>query len=1060
MKKILLFTLIMPYLAMGANAHPKANVGAISNSRLTRSDSKQATKTIETIKGTVKDASGQPLIGVNVQVKGTTRGSQTDVNGTFTVQASVGETLVISYIGYAKKEIIISSAAALNIVLAEDSKTLGEVVVTALGIKRSANSLTYASQQINSESINLVKTNNLMNSLSGKVAGLTISSSASGIGGSVKVNLRGSRSANGSNQPLYVVDGIPILNSANANGQPGNTYGGSPDGGDGISNLNPEDIASVSVLEGASAAALYGSQAQNGVILITTKKGKAGKAQINFTSGVTVDHAVSLPKFQNQYGQTAGMTSGDITSWGAPITNTTDNLKAFFQNGVNLTNSINLSAGNEAAQTFISYANTHATGIEPNNKLNRNNFSLHETAGFLNNKLTVDGNINYINQTINNSPNLGFYSNPITSLYMFPRGVDIQPYKDQYLFPDKTGYARQNWITNGAGDLHQDSPWWIINREPGIAQRNRILLSGSVKYEFNKWLNVQVRGNADRVTDDFEKDFYSGSNNVYDNRGNGFLALSNQTVTQKYGDAIVNFTVPLPHSDFKINGLVGTSITDIQTKGISYGGPLSTPDFFSAGNIIAALAGSPGNTTLNAIGKGGYPNITTPTFAISPAHSQLQAIFGSADFSYKDWAYLTVTGRNDWSSNLSFTNNFSYFYPSVGGSVILSKALHLPEVITYAKLRGSYAQVGNTIPPYLTNIQNTQGGDGSLIFTTTAAPNTLKPEKTNSYEAGADLRFFDSKVNLSFTFFKTNTLNQYVPVIPSSTSLVSTRYTNAGNIQNKGFEFVLGYDVFSNPDLSWNTSFNGSVIKNTIIDVDDKDGINSFDLHAGDNGYALRLVKGGSYGDLYARTLARDAQGRVILSGTGTATDPYTPTKTNDYQYVGNTNPKFQLGWSNTFTYKRFTLNVLVDGKFGGQVMSMTQGFLDWAGVSEASGQARQQGGVKVNGVNSTGQAVSTVNAQAWYSYIGNRDGVLGEYIYSATVVRLREAALGYTLPITNSAFKSIKLSLTGRNLFYFYKKAPYDPELTMGTGNTFSGIDLFGQPAVRSMGFNLNVTF
>jgi len=1008
-----------------------------------------------TVSGTVSDTAGKPIPGVSVRLKGTTTGTVTDVAGNYHLNADGSGTLVFTFIGYQTREVSINNATHINIVLKEQASALSEVVVTALGVRRSEQSLTYATQQVSSDELNQVKTDNLMNALNGKVAGVTITPSASGVGGSTKVILRGSRSANGNNQPLYVIDGIPILNSGNANGQPNGSYGGSTDSGDGISNLNPEDIASISVLEGASAAALYGSQAQNGVILITTKKGKAGKALINYTSSYSVDHAAYEPKFQNSYGQTPGTggTAGDPTSWGAPISGPAqNNLKDFFQNGINWTNAINLSSGSENAQTYFSFANTNATGIEPGNKLDRNNFNLRETGNFLNNKLTVDGSVNYINQNIDNSPQLGIYSNPLISLYNFPRGVNILPYKENYENSNAVGAARQNWVTQNSGDFHQDNPWWIINNEPNTATRNRLLMSGSVKYDFTSWLNLQVRGNVDRITDDFEQDFYSGSNSLYNSLETGAMKLSNQTLTQKYGDMLLNFNVPLQHSDFKINGLLGGSITDQQTQGYSFGGNLSTPDFFTPGNIIAALPGTTTtNTTLNAL---------STSFAVAPNHNQLQALFGNLDFSYKSWAYLTVTGRNDWSSNLSYTNNDSYFYPSAGLSIILSQALKLPDAISYAKLRGTFAQVGNTIPPYLTNIQNTQNGGGSLVFNTAAAPNTLKPEKTNSLELGTDLKFFENRLSFSFTYYKTNTLNQYVPVSYSAPSLVSTGYVNAGNVQNNGFEFILGYDVLHGHDFGWNTSFNGAMNRNKIIDVDSKDGINTFFLTNDGNGYQSELVKGGSYGDIYAPTLVYNAKGQVLLSGAGTAASPYTPEKSSTYNYVGNPNPKFQLGWSNSFNYQRFSLSFLVDGKFGGQVMSITQAFMDETGVSEVSGEARADGGVKVNGVNSTGQAVTTVNAQSWYQTIGQRGGITGEYMYSATVVRLREADLGYTWPITNSTFKTIKLSLTGRNLIYFYKKAPFDPEIAESTGNGLSGIDVFNQPATRNVGLNLNVSF
>ncbi len=999
----------------------------------------------DVIKGTVKDETGTTLPGVTVTIKGTKTGTQTNTSGQYSIPAKAGDVLVFSFIGYQNKEVTVGAETTVDVSLGGDSKNLETVVVTALGVKRSEKSLTYNTQQVSGDELSKVKSPNLMNSLNGKVAGLTISPSASGVGGSAKVILRGSRSVSGNNQPLYVIDGVPISNNGNANGQQNSVFGGGQDGGDGISNLNPDDIASITVLEGASAAALYGSQAQNGVILITTKQGKSGKTEIGFSSGVNIDNIAYKPKFQNSYGP-ASATTRD--SWGSAINNTTDNLKDFFQTGINTSNAINLSGGSEIAQTYFSYSNTYASGIQPGNKLNRNNINLRETAKFLNNKLTVDASVNYINQKINNSPSLGLYLNPLVGLYLFPRGADINPYKEQYLLAGNSGIARQNWL-GGSADINQN-PWWLTNLNPNTSIRNRFLLSGSVKYDVASWLNVQVRGNMDRTTDDYENHRFSGINGNFNSTGTGYFAQSNQTFVQKYVDAIANITVPLTGSDFKLNGLIGGSINDQKTSGLSLAGNLSAVDFFTPSNTIVA---QPGTFTGNTL---------TNTTAIIPNHNQLQAIFGNANLSYKDWAFLTVTGRNDWSSNLSYTPNNSYFYPSFGLSFIVSQMFKLPEAISYAKVRGTYAEVGNTVPPYLTFIQNTLKADGALLFNTNRAFRELKPERTKSFELGTDLRFLANRINFSFTYYKTNTRNQYIPVIAPPSSLVSTGYLNAGNVENKGIQFILGADVVKGDGLNWNTSINGSANRNKIIDIASEDRIFSVDLTGGgNNSYISRLKVGGSYGDIYGYTLQRDAQNRIVLAGDGTSASPYTPVKSSDFNYIGNANPKFQLGWNNSFSYKDFSLSFLVDGKFGGQVLSLTEALMDEAGASEATGNARNQGGVKIDGVDTRGNAVSAnINPQSYYSIVGGRSGVSGEYIYSATVVRLREAALGYTFPLTGKTFKSMKFSVTGRNLVYFYKKAPFDPEITMSTGNGLSGIDVFNQPATRTLGFNLNLSF
>lgn len=995
------------------------------------------------ITGEVKDSlTGQPMVGVTVQVKGITTGTTTDVNGQFVLEVPENGTLIISFLGYKSKEVPIEGRSKVNILMSSATNGLNEIVVTALGVKKSQASLSYSTQEISGSDLTKVKTDNMINALSGKVAGLTISPSAGGIGGSAKVILRGERSANGNNQPLYVIDGVPITNGGNSNGQGNSLYGGTPDGGDGIANLNPDDIASISVLEGAAAAALYGSQAQNGVILITTKKGKAGKTTIHYSSSFSVQRAAYEPPVQNKYGPT---TPGSNLSWGSPISGSPDVLNEFLQTGTNWTNSVSLSAGSDKAETYFSYANTKANGIEPVNTLKRNNFFLHETGHFLNDKLTVDGSVMYVNQKINNSPAIGFYLNPLVGLYLFPRGQSILPYKQQYEFTDSSGIKRQNWFVYG-DDMHQMNPWWIINRDVNSTVRNRVIMTGSVKYDFTNWLNLQVRGNMDKATDNYEYRRYAGTDPLFNSNGNGAMEQAEQTVTQKYGDALLTIADPNQGSKFQIGGFIGASINDQVTNGWTMSGNLSTPDFFSTANIIAALPSA--STTIGAM----VPNFT---------HTQLQSVFANANVSYSDWIYLTLTGRNDWSSNLAFTPTTSFFYPSAGFSFILSRVIHLPQAVSYAKLRGTFAQVGNTVPAYMTNVQNTLNTAGQLTINTNASFSTLKPEKTNSFEVGTDWSFLGNRVHFSFTYYKTNTLNQFIPVTPPVASLISTGYVNAGNIQNTGINFIAGADIIKSSSFTWSVGINGSLNRNKIIDVDSKDSINQFILTgAAGNSYESMIRKGGSYGDIYGTTFQKNNQGQIIFAGSGTSADPYVPVANSQFGYLGNPNPKFQLGWSNTFTYKNFSLYFLLSGRFGGQVLSLTQLEMDLYGVSAASGEARAAGGVKVNGVDENGKPVTEVDPKSWYSTIGGRAGITEAGMYSAAVVRLREASLGYTFPLKHSVFQNLRLSLIGRNLIYFYKPAPFDPELAMSTGNGLAGVDLFDQPATRYMGINLNVTF
>lgn len=1009
------------------------------------------------LKGIILDEKSVPLIGASIKIKGSAQATVADIDGKFMFKNIAPDAiLVISFIGYISQEVNINGKTSIEIKMVSDAKNLSEVVVTALGIKRSEKSLSYAAQTVKGDEVTRVKTDNMMNSLNGKVAGLNISSNASGVGGSVKVTMRGNKSAAGSNQPLYVIDGVPLVNSSNANGQPNvaaGIGGAVPDGGDGISNLNPDDIESISILRGASASALYGSQAANGVILITTKKGKAGTTQINFSSSASTTKAVYLPEFQNDYGQTP--TGATTQSWGPKITQEMDNLPLFFKNGSNYTNSLNLSAGSEIAQSYFSYSNTSAAGIQEGNKMNRHNLNFRETAKLLNGKLTLDGSANYIAQKIDNSPVTISALNALPGLYLFPRGLDIKPYKDNFELPDasRNGLMVQNWPFSEA---QQQNPWWVINRNTNYAKRNRILFNASAKYDINNWLNIQVRGNLDRNTDDYEQRSYAGTNTALVVSANGQFETSNQTVQQLYGDFIANFNLPI-NSDFKVGGVVGTSIKDQITNGFGFGPGLGLfiPNVFLLQNVVLQNAGQQVVAPSTSPTSISFASVSSNGYTIAPKHNQMQSIFASADFSFKDYLFLTLTGRNDWSSNLSFTPNGSYFYPSAGLSVLVSQMATLPNFINYAKVRGSFAQVGNSVATYATNPQNYLGAGGAVIPNGVAPLPLLKPEKTNSFEVGTDLKFLDNKLSLNVTYYKTNTLNQFFQITPSTTTGYTKGFVNAGDIQNSGIEALLGFNAIHNKNFNWNSSINFSTNKNIIKDVNSKDGINQFLLTVPSQNYESVITKGGSYGDIYGYKLATDNQGRVIIGSSGLPSLANNPTY-GQFFYTGNPNPKFLLGWNNSFDYKDISLSFLVDGRFGGEIFSSTQAFLDRYGVSKASGDARNAGGVVINGVDDSGNPVTKIDADKWYSVASQS---VSEYIYSATVVRLREVSLGYQIPVKSGFVKRVNLSVIGRNLLYFYKKAPSDSEITISSDNGLSGLDSFNPPALRSVGISLNLS-
>ncbi len=989
------------------------------------------------VKGTVVDAKTKaPLVGATIKVLGTSTASSTDSKGSFQINVDdKNRILNISTIGYENKTVTLGPGeTTVTVSLDEQTQQLESVVVTALGISRAQKSLTYSTQQVNGDELNKVKSTNLANNLNGKVAGVNIASSSSGPGGSAKVILRGNKSASGNNQVLYVVDGVPINNQTLAT-QPGNIFGGDRDGGDPIALINPEDIENISVLKGASAAALYGSQAANGVILITTKSGKQGRTTINFSSSAQIEQAVSTPKFQSQYGQgeNGKNSTTSLSSWGAETDGKNyDNVGEFLRTGSNFTNSLTLSGGNEKNQTYFSYANTFAKGVLPENNLTRHNFNLKESAKFFDDKLTVEGSANYITQKLDNAPSSGFYFNPLVGLYLLPRNLNIADYKQFETYNSSRNLYDQNWYTLSDGITYQQNPWWIVNRNQTQSTRNRLLLNGSAKYQIAPWISVQARGSVDRTSEVWDRKVYAGTPTPL-GKPNGRYDYTNTTITQQYGDLIANMNFHV-NDKFQITGLVGTSITDWKTEGVNYtSGPagLEYPNQF----IIQ--------------------NSTTPDpSALSNNRRQLQSIFASTNLSYDQWLYLDLTARNDWSSTLAFTGSKSFFYPSVGLGVVLNDKLHLPEFVNMAKVRSSYAIVGNDLPPYTTLLTNTLGSYSVITLNDIAFLKTLKPEKTHSLEIGTEWRMWNNRLNVDVTYYKTNTKNQFFKIAANQASLYNQFAINAGDIQNQGVEALVSLDAIKNDHFTWNTSINFTYNKNKIIKLDDR--VNEFALtDAGNFGnYASKFQVGGSFGDIYGKDFTKDEQGRIVVDDKGA------PQLNSEYVKLGNSNPIWQMGWNNTFNYKNFNLSFLVDGKFDYQVMSLTQAVLDGNGVSKASGDARANGGVAINGVTTTGTPVTKIDAERWYSSTGTISPASSQYIYDGTVVRLRELTFGYDFNIKDSFFKKLRVNAVGRNLFYISKKAPFDPEVTMSTGNSLSGIDIFMMPATRNYGLTLNATF
>ncbi len=999
-----------------------------------QNDAKSVAQSRINISGTVTSTDNEPMPGVTIMVKGTNTGAITNVDGKYTIEVpSSGSVLVFSFIGYQKVEQAVGNQRVINVVLNEDVRTIDEVVVTALGIKKKEKSLTYSTQVVGGDELIRAKDPNMINSLAGKTAGVQINRSSSGLGGSVKMVIRGSRSVTGSNQPLYVIDGVPINSSANdatSTTIGGNNDSGNRDGGDGISNLNPDDIESMNILKGPAAAALYGSSAANGVVVITTKKGKVGRTNITFSSNTTWENAAyGIPEFQNSYG---GVTS----SWGDKISGSPDYTKDFFQTGVTTINSLSLSAGSEMMQTYFSYANTYGTGVIENGSLNKHNFNFRETANFLNNRLTVDANVSLMFQDVKNRPSPGgFYLNPLTGLYKFPRGgvqggESFDYYRTNYKIKNaERNMYLQNWYT--APTSFEQNPYWLTNMLPNDAKRYRTIANLSLSFKLNDYFTIQARGNADFVSDNYEMKMYAGTDTSIAGT-NGRYITDESNDLSVYGDLMLTYQQRI--KDFTINASLGASIKDDSGKSIgfdSFGGGLYNPNIFSSGNIDH----NNGSPSLNKY------------------HAQNQAVFFAGQVGFKDWLFLDVTARNDWTSTLAYTKylNKGFFYPSVGLTWIMNEALKMPEWIDLGKIRGAWSKVGNGLPRYRSRPLNSVGRGGVISFNTTAPFDELKPEMTTSYEFGTEWRFFGSRLEFDFTYYQTRTKNQLFSMSAPSGSRFTTYYVNAGDIKNEGVEIVLGGTPVMTNDFRWKTSVNFALNRNEVMEL--AEGLGYFNFGGGgSNSYSMRLEVGGSFGDVYGRKFLRDDDGNYKYDKDGMPM----PDK-SDLKKIGNTAPDFNLGWQNTFTYKGFSLYFLIDGRFGGDVISLTQAELDKYGVSKVTGDARNQGGVWFDG-----KTIDDVSR--FYTIVGGRDGITENYVYNATNIRLRELSLGYSLPAKLLAripvIKGADISLIGRNLFFFKNDAPYDPDGTLSVGNGLQGIDVFGMPSTRSFGFNLKVNF
>ena len=982
------------------------------------------------VTGRVVDSAGEPLIGATIMVEGSKDGVVTDIDGNYTINAAPKAKLVISYVGYTAQTILVGDKTTIDVTLKEVANTMNEVVVTALGIKRAEKALSYNVQSVGSNELTRNKDANFVNSLNGKVAGVSISKSASGIGGATRVIMRGAKSIEGDNNVLYVIDGIPIFNYSG--GSDSGIMGEGRVSSEGIADLNPEDIESISVLAGPSAAALYGSNAANGAILITTKKGKEGKVDISFSSSADFSSPLLMPEFQNTYGNKLG----SYESWGEKLATPSsyDPKKDFFRTGTNFINALTLNMGNEFNQTFASVATTNSRGIVPNNTYDRYNFTIRNTTRMFKNKVQLDLGASYIKQKDNNMVSQGEYWNPIVAAYLFPRGESFEGIKTFERYDNVRNFPTQYWPISDSRFANQN-PYWTAYRNLAPDDKDRFMFNAGLTYNIFDWLNVAGRIRFDKTFITSERKIYASSFNYFA-KEKGAYDYFDYKDHQTYIDAIANINKPF--GKFSLVANVGYSYSDYASLTRGYGGNLVlVPNKFSLNNI------NPSDSKIRE--KGGDSKVRNV------------AAFASAELGWRSMVYLTLTGRNDWNSRLVNSSEESFFYPSVGLSGIISEMTKLPSFISYLKVRGSYTEVGSPVsrsgmtPGTIT----TPIVGGSLKSTDIYPFTDYKAERTKSYEFGLTARFW-KKLSFDFTWYKSNTYNQtFIGELPESSGYKAV-YLQAGNVENRGVEMALGYsDNFGG--LQWNSSLvyskNVNEIKEMVKDYYHPLSPKPINIPevSKDNGRVLLKV-GGSINDIYARkVLAKDNQGFVNVSPSGGMN-----LETVEPIYLGKTTPDFTMGWNNNFTYKNFGLSFLINARVGGIVTSSTQALLDRFGVSKASADARDAGGVMIPNQ-------GLYDAKKYYTLVATGENDLaGYYTYSATNVRLQELTLSYKFnsKLFNNVIKDLTLSFVATNPWMIYCKAPFDPELTASTGTYGQGNDYFMQPSLKSYGFSVKFKF
>lgn len=1007
------------------------------------------------VSGKVIDASeNEPLPGVTVLVEGTSNGTITDSDGNYKIEVSGNQKLFFSFVGYESQTIPVNSQSVIDVALMPDITQLSEVVITALGVEREKKALGYSITEVDGEEVSTVKETNVVNSLAGKVAGIVVSPNTFGPGSSTRVILRGNNSLTGNNQPLYVVDGVPMDNAGfgSSNSDVGNEYSRA-DYGNGIADINPDDIASISVLKGPNAAALYGSRASNGVILITTKKGGDRKGLgVSFSSSVMFDKPLVLPEFQNEYGQgsqgDADLTSG--SSWGAPLDGSSkpyftgenrpyvaqpDNVKDFFRTGSNVINTLSLTGGGENASVRFSYTNALANSILPNSEVNKHNFNLRSYVK-LTDKLSFDSKITYANIKGHNRATLGT-EGIVSNLYSIPRNIDMNDLKD---YQQDGSFAVRSYRLDTEGNPATDTPnpYWVLNNDRNDDVRNRTFGFFKVDYQFSEKFSAFARIGGDFTDQNIE---------TVNNYGHWF-----------YGTGRFSY---------------GTS----KSKEINTDFLLSYNEKF--GSDIAFSANFGGNHRYeedeNYVVRGeGFklPTQATVPSAITlfPEYSfrtpkEVNSLYGSAQIAFYETVYLDVTARNDWSSALP-SDNRSYFYPSASLSVLINEFIDSDQrLLNFTKVRASWAQVGNDTDPY--QIANTYSLDaqGYLGRTTLYREPTLydpniKPEQVSTIEFGLEWKMFNNRLFGDVTYYEIKSEDLIWGVGISENTGYKFFNTNVGEMTNKGIEILIGGTPVKTPDFSWDISVNMAHNKNELVElIEDIDNYIFSTTNGGS--VVVQATAGGGFGDIYGTDYMRDPNGNIVVNAEGI------PIASAEYTHLGNYQPDWIGGLSNSFNYKNLSLKFLIDARIGGEVYSGADAGLDASGVSARSLEYRSDG-VVVDAVVNTAppeaepvyeQNTASITAQQYFGSLP-----ASNYVYDQTNVRMREVSLIYRIPKTligDTFIKGASVGFVGRNLFFISKKIDnFDPESSYSTTSFGQGVLFYNLPTTRSYGFSVTIDF